>query len=272
MPETENEWLKIAEQYQKKWQFNNCVGCMDAKHILVVKPKEDSPQYQNYSDSYSVLLFSIVNADYEFIYIHTGTPGSLSAGPILESTKFYEKLCEDELNLPEASVLPNSNWSAPYVFLGDSGFGLDKYILEPYPNQNITQKASIFNYRLQRATRVTENVFGVLASRFRVFRNNILVDIQNVKKIIMACCYLHNYLIKKSPNYITSACEDREDVDGTFQEGLWREHDALLPLQKFDGESRDCPIVKNVFTEYFNGTSKVEVQNEMLYVLPFESI
>lgn len=270
MPKTDNEWLKVARQYERMWQFNHCVGSMDGKHIAIVKPTGSGSLFYNYKGTFSVVLFAVVNANYEFLYVHSGTNGSVSDGGILKSTKFYRKLMEKELKLPQASLLPGTNTLAPYIFIADSAFALNEHILKPYPQKSITHQMRIFNYRLSRARRVVENVFGILASRFRVFQKPILVDIQNVDKIIMASCYLHNFLRQKSVNYITNSCIDNEDVENyILQPGQWRQENELLPLLK-NNQRQQTEVgkeVRNIFTNYFNGPGSVHFQERMVNVL-----
>ncbi|KAL4718652.1 hypothetical protein ACJJTC_013381 [Scirpophaga incertulas] len=31
VPETENDWLQIAKDFERKWQFNHCLGAIDGK-------------------------------------------------------------------------------------------------------------------------------------------------------------------------------------------------------------------------------------------------
>lgn len=60
----------------------------------------------------------------------------------------------------------------------------------------------IFNYRLSRARRVIENIFGILTNKFRVFERTMQLDASKVKKVTLAACVLHNFLIDvKNPEY-----------------------------------------------------------------------
>ena len=46
-----------------------------------------------------------------------------------------------------------------YVFLADDAFRLGKHCLKPYLQSGLTPIKRIFNYRLSRVRRVTENAF-----------------------------------------------------------------------------------------------------------------
>lgn len=272
MPDSESEWIQTAKMFEEKWNFNHCVGACDGKHVTIEKPPGSGSMYYNYKKKFSVVLFAVVNANYEFMYVHTGTNGSVADGAIFKSTKFYEKLMNGSLNLPPQSVLPNTNISVPYVFLGDSAFSLDRHFMKPFPFKCITHEKRVFNYRLSRARRVVENAFGILAARFRVLRRPLNVNIDNVDHIVLACCALHNYLRRKSPRYITGQSVDRENINTlSFHKGDWQvTTDGLLPLQHMSANQRNAEgnNIRNNFMNYFNSEGSVSFQNEMINVLP----
>nr|CAI5858208.1 unnamed protein product [Callosobruchus analis] len=148
------------------WHFENCLGAMDGKHILIKKPSNSGSYYFNYKGTFSVVLFAIVNANYEFLYVHTGTNGRVSDGGIWNNTGI--------------STLLNTSDQFPYVFIGDEAFPLMENLMKP------------------RARRVVENVFGILASRFRIFLQPIAIHIESIDAVVLACCTLHNFLRKRS--------------------------------------------------------------------------
>lgn len=87
LPENETEWKEIAEESETKWNFSHCVGSCDGKHIAIEKPPESGALFYNYKLFFSIVLFAVVNAYYEFMYVNTGTNGSVADGAILKCTK-----------------------------------------------------------------------------------------------------------------------------------------------------------------------------------------
>ena len=96
------------------------------------------------------------------------------------------------LNVPKSTPLLDGI-DIPYVLVGDSAFPLSHYMMKPYPQKNICSEKRIFKYRLSRARRISENAFGILANRWRVFRKPFLLKPEKVKSITYACLILHNF-------------------------------------------------------------------------------
>nr|CAI5845001.1 unnamed protein product [Callosobruchus analis] len=95
----------------------------------------------------------------------------------------------------------------------------------PYPG--IHDKGSskrIYNYRLSRARRMIENVFGIMTSVFRIFRTPILLNPEKANVIVQTCVLLHNFLrrSKTSRNSYTPTGTFDVEVEGNFVAGSWR--------------------------------------------------
>ena len=94
--------------------------------------------------------------------------------------------------------------------------------MKPYPSKNLSEERRIFNYRLSRARRISEKVFGLQATRFRVFHTMISLKPESVIKVILACCSMHNFLMKKSPNAYAPLGSVDTDVSGEVQQSSRR--------------------------------------------------
>jgi hypothetical protein len=121
----------------------------------------------------------------------------------------------------------------PYYFLGDDAFQLSSSMMKPYHSSDKTHQSAVFNYRVCRGRRVVENAFGILATRFRLFRREQDMEPPGVKKVVMASCTLHNFLRSRSDTlYMPQGSIDWEDKNHEVHEGEWREDFDLEPMDR----------------------------------------
>lgn len=80
----------------------------------------------------------------------------------------------------------------------------------------------VFNYRLSRARRIVENVFGI--SVFRVLRTPMFLKPEIAQVVVVAFDHLHKFLKSKiSKNKYTSFGSMGREEDGIIIKGTWRE-------------------------------------------------
>ena len=72
----------IEEGFRTKWNFLNCCGAIDGKHVNIQAPKNSGSLFFNYKDTFSLVLMALVDADYWLIYVDIGDYGSQSDGAI----------------------------------------------------------------------------------------------------------------------------------------------------------------------------------------------
>lgn len=138
------------------------------------------------------------------------------------------------------------------MIVADDAFPKKTYIMKPFSfkSQNMNQR--IFNYRLSRARRIIENVFGICAARFRILRRPIELHPNRVTKIVMCICALHNFLVTKSSCYSSAADFDQE-INGQLVEGRWRREteSSERGTQPRNRNTNEATEVQNVFMNYF---------------------
>eukprot|EP00112_Aurelia_sp_Birch-Aquarium-sp1_P019825 Seg4989.2 transcript_id=Seg4989.2/GoldUCD/mRNA.D3Y31 product="Protein ALP1-like" protein_id=Seg4989.2/GoldUCD/D3Y31 len=91
-PNTEAEWLRVSKDFAEKWQFPNCVGAGDGKHIRLLCPKNSGSLYYNYKGYYSLVLMAFVGANYESLFADVGAQGSASDGGVFQKTSLWEAI------------------------------------------------------------------------------------------------------------------------------------------------------------------------------------
>lgn len=261
-PSSENEWIEIGKNFENRWDFPNCLGAVDGKHIRIRPPPGAGSYFYNYKHFHSQVLMAIANANYEFIYFHFGTNGRVSDGGVINETDFYKNLLNNSLSLPNPTIVNGE--TLPYVFVGDEAFTLRHNFMKPFNKKQLNFQRRIFNYRLSRSRRIIENVFGILVARFGILKTEINMDLDNINKIVMACCALHNYLRRNSPNtYTPLNVFERENFENNeFEEGLQCD---LLGLRRRPLRSNDTGNrVRELFVDYFNNVGSVPWQNNFI--------
>lgn len=269
MPSTEHDWLQIAQQFEEKWHFPNCIGALDGKHIAIKAPRHSGSMYYNYKGTHSVVLMALADAEYKFQYINVGSYGRISDGGVFNGCSLSNKLANDSLSIPKPRPLPARTKPVPFVIVADDAFAMQSYIMKPYAFRNLHGEQRIFNYRLSRARRIIENAFGVASARFRVLRRPIDLEPAKVILIVSAICVLHNFLISRSKRiYAPYGSFDVEDHEnGTIQPGEWRQNSQSQLNLQVNPNLRGNLEAKHVqleFTQYFHQEGEVPWQYKFI--------
>lgn len=271
MPSTEKGWLDMEKQFKESWNFPHCLSSLDGKHVVLQAPINSGSEYFNYKNSFSIVIFALVDANYNFIYVGIGCQGRISDGGVFKNSTLYSKIQKNELRFPKPEPLNNREKEIPYFFIGDDAFALSENLIKVFPG--IHPKGSrerIFNYRLSRARRVVENAFGISSSIFRVLRKPLLLEPQKVQLIVKAIVHLHNFLRRNptSLNMYSPPGSMDAIVNGEIINGSWRNEDydkrtSLLPLKNIPRKSGLAgKEIREELADYFIKEGQINWQNE----------
>ncbi|KAJ8934830.1 hypothetical protein NQ314_013178 [Rhamnusium bicolor] len=142
-------------------------------------------------------------------------------------------------------------------------------MLKPFGQSELTYHKRVFNYRLSRGRNVVENVFGIIAARFRVLHTAISVHPENAKYIIMAIiCVLHNFLRHKSKSYFNRKTVDSENktTHEIRQDGECRSDTVELSglEKKQTTDLKEGKQTREEYLHFLNGNGSVAWQEDML--------
>lgn len=217
-------------------------------------PRADS-ELCNYKGTHSIVLIGIADADYKLLYIDVGRGGRCSDGSVLNHCSFGRALDCGRLGLPPSKPLPGREKIMPYVIVADDAFAMRPNVMKAFIEPNLDIIERIHNSRLNRARRAIENVFGVMTARFQVLRQPIALDAEKTKKVALACCALHNYLLTTNQQeYAPHRTFDYYDADNELIEGEWRQEmpaGTLHPLEHSPIVTADAEEIQQEFAEYF---------------------
>ena len=173
LPCSEDEWRQVASDFFTEWNYPMCLGALDGKRVLLAKPPNSGSDYYDYKGNFSTIMMALVDGNYKFLYVDVGACGRASDGGVWDHCSLKNGLENNVIRIPAPESIPFTNRQSPYVIIGDDAFPLKPYLMKPYAGRGLTPEQIIFNYRLSRARRISENAFGILAARFQIFKKPI---------------------------------------------------------------------------------------------------
>ena len=241
MPQNTTDWQDISNDFYNLWQFPNCLGAIDGKHVVITAPPNTGSMHFNYKGTFSIVLMALVDGHAKFRYIDVGAYGRNSDGGIFRNSSLGSALERDLLHIPTDRALPlaQDGEQLPFVFLTDEAFPLQRHIMRPFPGTNLSPAKQAFNYRLSRGRRIVENAFGILSQRFRIFHTKINASTDKVIAVVKACCVLHN-LIKDDSGNMQVGSQSQEEAE---------QFTAIDP--DTDVSSDDAQQVREKLKDYF---------------------
>lgn len=251
-PTTADDWRGIADGFQRRWNFPNCVGSIDGKHVVIKAPNKSGSLYHNYKGTYSIILLAVVDAEYRFRVVDVGSYGRASDGGVLSNSIFGQRLRDGSLGLPGDAVLPGAErlGPQPFVFVGDEAFPLRRNLMRPFPGRQVGGHRT-FNYRLSRARLIVENTFGILTTQWRLYRRVIGISPANAETCVKATCVLHNFLrrdIRRQPPTPSTAGDS--------------EPTGIFPTRQLgsNNATRQAIRIREKFVDYFSNEGAVSWQ------------
>lgn len=175
--------------------------------------------------------------------VDVGINGRISDGCVLFYSKLGELIQTKKLNLPDPAILPNSSDKYPFFFIGDEAFALSQHLMKPYNQKNSNDEQRIFNSILSRTRSVVENAFGILSSRFGVFQKPMALQPEKAARVTIACCYLHNFLLR----------ETDQNYASTFGSGNMEKSTLSSLKSTFSRHlSEDANVIRNSLCKYYS--------------------
>ena len=95
---SEDKWESIANEFYERWNFPNCIGAIDGKHVMIQCPFNSDSLFYNYKSYFSIVLLAVASADYRFVMVDVGAYSNDSG--VLNHTTFFKQLRNKNLDVP----------------------------------------------------------------------------------------------------------------------------------------------------------------------------
>ena len=70
--QNQQDWKNIGHEFFKEWDFHNCLGVLNGKHIAIEFPGYSGSEYFNYKGFFSIVLTAMCDAKYCFTLVDVG--------------------------------------------------------------------------------------------------------------------------------------------------------------------------------------------------------
>ncbi|MED6206111.1 hypothetical protein PIB30_119032 [Stylosanthes scabra] len=186
-----------------------------------------------------LMVQALVDSEGRFLDVSAGWPSTLKPDTVLRQSKLFHEVEESRELLQGPSYKLSDGSFIPQYVLGDSCYPLLPWLLTPYNRVNeedsFGSAERAFNCAHSNAMGLVGDAFGRLR-----FRWQLLSDLRKWKGecveylpfVIVACCLLHNFLIKcnepmPTPDKQVRIVDDDVAFDGVVDENAIRIRDAL---------------------------------------------
>jgi len=182
----ENNMKLVKQEFEGLSGISSVGGSVYTTHIPITAPNSNVNSYyfnkrhtqRNKKNSYSFTVQGVVESKGIFTNVCIGWPGSYSDEQVFEKSDLFKRILEGDLK---------DIW-----VVGNSGYPLMDEILAPYAQKNLTWTQHAFNEKVEDIQRVAKDAFARLKGRWSCLQKRTEVKIEDLPKILGACCVLHN--------------------------------------------------------------------------------
>jgi len=68
-------------------EFSTCNGDIDGKHVVLQCPRNSASEHFNYKNAFSIVLFALVDANYNFMFVDVGCSGRISDSGVFTNSE-----------------------------------------------------------------------------------------------------------------------------------------------------------------------------------------
>ena len=158
-PTTPHAWIEIEGIFRSRWNVPDALSALDGNHVAIRYPRGGGSQYFNCTCFHSIVLLTLVNANYHFLWVNVQLTdlNQWNLRDIIEDgSNGFPPLQHISLNRPH---LP--------FFLADDTLPLKAWLMKAFCCKGMFPGQKIYNYQIgRRRRRVVENAFVVLSNQW----------------------------------------------------------------------------------------------------------
>ncbi|XP_062849329.1 uncharacterized protein zgc:113227 [Trichomycterus rosablanca] len=183
--------VEMATFFNNRWGAPQCVGAIDCSHIPITAPELYPKDYYNKKGWHSIIIQAVVDGRGLFWDACVGHPGSVHDSRVLKRSYLWEMTSDGQFFSQHTVSI--SGHDVGHYLIGDPAYPLKTWLMKPFSDTGqLTPQQQRYNVRLSSVRAIVETTFGRLKGRWRCLlkKNDCHLDL--MKKMVLACCVLHN--------------------------------------------------------------------------------
>jgi hypothetical protein len=174
------------QQLSLDGRLGGCIGALDGWLCQIKVPSKNETinvggYFSSHYQSYGVNMQAACDADCRFIHISILCPGGTGDSKAFGACYLHQYV----------SSLPQG-----FYMLADNAYTLSDTLLIPYSGVDKQDPSKdVFNFYLSQLCIRIEQAFGLLVSKWRIFKKPLEAKLFRVGHIVQACARLHNFCV-----------------------------------------------------------------------------
>ena len=185
-PRSREDMVTTMQQFHDIAGFPQIIGAVDGSLIAIKTPTHDEHVFVSRKGGHSLNILAVCNHDMMITYIVAKYGGATNDSFIWANCNLKVKCEKGDFG---------NAW-----LIGDSGFGLTRYLLTPVLNPT-GEAEGRYNRAHKSSRQVIERCFGLAKHRFRcIYRSagELMYEPRKCCDIIVACAVLYNICVRNN--------------------------------------------------------------------------
>ncbi|KAI5651712.1 DDE superfamily endonuclease domain-containing protein [Phthorimaea operculella] len=180
-----------------RYNIPRIAGIVDGSLIKIDAPHQNESAYVDRDGNHSINTMVVCGPNLDIFYASARWPGSVHDARVMR--------CSSLARVWESGWRPFPN----AIILGDSGYGLKKWLLTPNIPIQIPRTVALerFLRAFKSTRRMVENSLGIIKEKFPCL-NYLRVQPQIASNVILSCVLLHNIEKRLGSEYYTPYIEE----------------------------------------------------------------
>ena len=243
LPSDVDEMRRKVSEFELKFGMTQAFGCIDGTHVPLKRPQNNSQDYFNYKQFFSLNVQAVCDSKGHFMDVECKWPGSVHDAKVFSNSTLNRKLKEGKLPSTYNFVLPGFE-AVPNYLIGDPAYQLSPFCMKEFQTCS-TNDQVIFNNMLRSARNQIECAFGRLKARWQFLSRNVDIKLQHVPTVVYSCFVLHNYC-----EYKQHGLEEEEVQAQIMRHRNEEENTPNVPDPVYSPNTDEGEYVRSILTEY----------------------